>query len=159
MFCLHLYVKYTTKRPIYVKIHDIFTIIVNRFNLNRSIFIFLLFCGILLSNDFMAQSGGRRREHRNQKRASGGMFKGKKSAGNADNFARGGGRRGGGGNKAWAMRHSRPGSYKSSDSRTLFSRYRTKGKVYRHNILAKQNADRARKRVRGNKVFHRKKFF
>ncbi len=107
----------------------------------------------------MAQSGGRRREHRNQKRASGGMFKGKHSAGNADNFARGGGRRGGGKNKAWAMRHSRPGSYSSRDSRTLFSRYRTKGKAYRHNILAKQNSDRARKRVRGNKVFHRKKFF
>lgn len=156
--CLHLYVKYTTKRPIYVKIHDFFTIIVNRLKLNRSIFIFFLLCGIFLTNDFMAQSGGRRREHRNQKRASGGMFKGK-SHGNADNFARGGGRRGGGKSKAWAMRHSRPGSYSSKDSRTLFSRYRTKGKVQRHNILAKQNAERARKRVRGNKVFHHKKFF
>lgn len=106
----------------------------------------------------MAQSGGRRREHRNQKRASGGMFKGK-SRGNADNFARGGGKRHGKKNTAWAMRHSRPGSSSNHDSRTLFSRYRTKGKVYRHNILAKQNSDRARKRIRGNKVFHRKKFF
>jgi len=114
--------------------------------------------GILISSDFMAQSGGRRREHRNQKRAHSGMFKGK-SRGNADNFARGGGRRGGKKNYAWSMRHTRPGSYSSRDSRTLFSRYRTKGKVQRHNILAKQNSDRARKRVRGNKVFHRKKFF
>lgn len=106
----------------------------------------------------MAQSGGRRREHKNQRRANHTMFKGK-SRGHADNFARGGGRKKGNKNQAWSMRHSRPGSYSSRDSRTLFSRYRTKGKVQRHNILAKQNSDRARKRVRGNKVFHRKKFF
>jgi len=107
----------------------------------------------------MAQSGGRRREHRNQKRASNGMFKGKRSAGNADNFARGGGRRGGSKKSEWAMRHSRPGSAKNRDQRSLFSRHRTKGKAYRQNILAKQNSERARKRVRGNKVFHHKKFF
>ena len=118
-----------------------------------------MLCGILISNTFMAQSGGRKREHRNQKRASGGMFKGKNSAGNADNFARGGGRRNSAKNSAWSMRHSRPDSYKSRDSKNLFSRSRTKGKTYRHNILAKQNADRARKRIRGNKVFQHKKFF
>lgn len=105
----------------------------------------------------MAQSGGRKREHKNQKRGSG-MFNGKRSAGNADNFARGGGRKKGK-SVAWSMRHSRPGPSKSNDSRTLFSRYRTKGKVYRHNVLAKQNSDRARKRIRGNKVFQNKKFF
>lgn len=106
----------------------------------------------------MAQSGGRRREHRNQKRG-GGMFKSKHSAGNADNFARGSGRRSSVKNSAWSMRHSRPGSYSSKDQRNLFSRARTKGKVYRHNVLAKQNSDRARKRIRGNKVFQHKKFF
>ena len=106
----------------------------------------------------MAQSGGRKREHRNQRRAGGGMFKGH-SAGNADNFARGGIRRASVKNTAWSMRHSRPGKYKSSDSRTLFSRSRTKGKVYRHNVLAKQNSEWARKRIRGNKVFQHKKFF
>lgn len=113
--------------------------------------------GIFVSNDFMAQSGGRKREHRNQRR--GGMFKGKHSAGNADNFARGGGRRNSVKNSAWSMRHSRPGSYNSRDGRNLFARYRTKGKVNRHNILAKQNSERARKRIRGNKVFQHKKFF
>ena len=118
-----------------------------------------MLCGILISNTFMAQSGGRKREQRNQKRASGGMFKGKNSAGNADNFARGGGRRNSAKNSAWSMRHSRPDSYKSRDSKNLFSRSRTKGKTYWHNILAKQNADRARKRIRGNKVFQHKKFF
>jgi hypothetical protein len=78
---------------------------------------------------------------------------------NADNFARGGGRRNSVKNSAWSMRHSRPDSYKNRDSKNLFSRSRTKGKTYRHNILAKQNADRARKRIRGNKVFQHKKFF
>lgn len=106
----------------------------------------------------MAQSGGRRREHRNQKK-SGGMFSRKRSAGNADNFARGGGRRSGKKSSGWAMLHSKPGSYSSREQRSLFSRYRTKGKAYRHGILAKQNSERARKRVRGNKSFQRKKFF
>lgn len=117
-----------------------------------------MFCGILISNDIMAQSGSRKREHRNQRSAARGMFKGH-SAGNSDNFVRGGIRRSSVNNAAWSMRHSKPGSYKSSDSRTLFSRSRTKGKVYRHNVLAKQNSERAKKRIRGNKVFQHKKFF
>ena len=106
----------------------------------------------------MAQSGGRKREHRNQRRAGSGLFKKNRSAGNADHFARGGGNRSGKKNPVWSMRHSRPGSSRNHDQRSLFSRYRTKGKAYRHNILAKQNSDRSRRRIRGNKVFNRKKF-
>lgn len=120
--------------------------------------IFLVFLGILISNSVSAQIGGRIKEHRNQRKGKG-FLKGKQSAGNADGFARGGSKRSGRKKSGWFMQHSRAGLMSKKNQGGLFSRYRTKGKIYKQNKLDQQNTERARKRVRGSKVFRRKKFF
>lgn len=105
----------------------------------------------------LAQTGGKKREHRNQRKGSS-KFRGAKSAGNADAFERGGrrgkSRKGG----AWVYRTTPSSKKQNREQRFLFSRYRTKGKKSRDGILAKQNHDRSSRRVRGNKVFHKRKF-
>lgn len=106
-------------------------------------------------NDLSAQ--GRKKEVRNQRRA-GSLFKRKSSAGNADAFARGGRRGKGKTNTAWVYKHKKVSKKQHKENRFLFSRYRTKGKRRRDGIIAKQNASRAKRRVRGNKVFHKRKF-
>src|SRR4051812_46232484 len=99
--------------------------------LKRFLLILLLLFGIGISNDYLAQSGGKKREG-TKKRARKSLFA-PRSASNADVFANGGTRRGifsrlfrrdpG----AWQYKSS--GSVKSQnrENRGLFSRYRTKG--------------------------------
>lgn len=130
--------------------------------MKKVLLILLLLLGIGASNEFYSQTGGRKREHRNQKRGS--MFKRSRSAGHADKFAKGAGRKGflarlfKKDRPAWVYHPTRPGKTQNREQRFLFSRYRTKGKKYREGILAKQNSERARRRSRGNSVFHHKKY-
>jgi len=123
----------------------------------------LLFC-IGASNLVMAQTGGRKREHRNQ-RSGGGFFHFKKSGGHADAFAKGGQKKGFfarifHGNKsggAWAYKKTRPGIKQNKEQPKLFTRNRTKSKRYRDGILARQNRQRGVTRVRGNSSFSKSK--
>lgn len=128
--------------------------------LKRFLLIIFLLFGIGISNGYLAQSGGKKREG-SKKRARKSLF-GPKSASNADVFANGGNKRGifsrwrdpG----AWQYKSS--GSVKSHnrDNRNLFKRRRTEGMENNRRTQERQNRDRARKRVRGNKVFARKKY-
>lgn len=126
--------------------------------------IFALLLGFGISNEYFSQAGGRKREHRNQRRSGGRMFGGAKSKGNADKFAKGAGRKGiiarlfKQDRPAWVYHPTKPGKVQKRESKFLFSRYRTKGKRYNSGVLAKQNADRARRRSRGNAVFSKRKY-
>ncbi|MDX2173731.1 MAG: hypothetical protein SFY56_11470 [Bacteroidota bacterium] len=121
--------------------------------------VLLCFC---VSNTSVAQTGGRKREHRNQKRGS--LFKRNRSTGHADKFARGTNRRGvfarmfRKDRPAWVYHSTKSGRAQKRETKHLFTRYRTKGKRYKDGILAKQNAERSRKRVRGNSTFHKRKY-
>lgn len=134
--------------------------------MKKIVFIFLLVAGLFCTEDLFSQSGGRRREHKNQRRKTIRIFhKSSKSNGNADRFARGAGRSGffkrvfyNNQAPAWVMHHKRESKSQRRENNFLFGRYRTKGKRYREGILAKQNNDRARRRVRGSAVFHKKKY-
>src|SRR4051812_35350100 len=127
--------------------------------LKRLLIILLLLSGIGISNEYLAQTGGKKREGRTRSRKS--LFA-PKSKGNADVFANGGQKRGifsrwrdpG----AWQYKSS--GSVKSQnrENRNLFNRHRTEGRQNNAKVLERQNRDRARKRVRGNKVFSKKKY-
>jgi hypothetical protein len=131
--------------------------------LKKVLLIIVLFFGLGISNDFYAQTGGRKREHRNQKR-SGSIFKRQRSAGNADRFAKGGGRKGfiarlfRKDRPSWVYHATNPGKKQNREQRYLFSRFRTKGKKYKDGIQAKQNSERSRRRVRGNSTFHHRKY-
>ncbi len=122
----------------------------------------MLLSGILMSEDFYAQAGGKRREHRNQRRASMHFFR-NKSQGNADKFAQGAGKSGifarlfKRDRPAWVYHPTKINKQHRGESRNLFSRYHTKGRKYRSGVLAKQNSDRARRRDRGNRSFSRAK--
>lgn len=127
--------------------------------------LFILFA-IGATTPIMAQSiGGRKREHRNQRRGGGKLFKRQRSSGNADAFARGGHKRGFlarlfKGNKdgsAWVYRKTNPGAKQKREQGQLFTRNRTKAKKYRDGILARQNHQRASSRVRGNTSFSKRK--
>jgi len=130
--------------------------------LKKFLIITLLLFGLGFSNDFSAQTGGRKREHRNQRRGK--TFRRHRSAGHADEFARGGSKRSmfsrlfHKSRPAWSPKRRTTDRSRYADNRKLFSRYRTKGKQYNEMVLSKRNADRARKRVRGNKTFARKKY-
>lgn len=129
--------------------------------LKRFLIILFLLFGIGISNDYLAQTGGRKREGRSRARKS--LFA-PRSQGNADVFAGGGSKRGifsrlfrrdpG----AWQYKSS--GSVKSHnrDNRRLFNRHRTEGRQNNARVQDRQNRERARKRVRGNKVFSKKKY-
>lgn len=122
-------------------------------------FIFLLTFITGFFTEIFAQSGGRKKEHRNQRKGGGSMFN--KSKGNAESFAKGGGNRKKSKRRSdnlWVYRKTPTNKKINRETRFLFSRYRTKGKRYREGILAKQNASRAKSRVRGNKVFHKPKY-
>lgn len=131
--------------------------------MKRILFIVALILGLGISNNSYAQAGGRKKEHRNQRR-SGGLFKRTRSAGNADRFAKGAGRKGvfarlfKKDRPAWTYHATNPGRKQNREQRQLFSRFRTKGKRYKDGIQAKQNSDRSRKRVRGNSTFNHKKY-
>ncbi|MBK7309607.1 MAG: hypothetical protein IPI93_02160 [Sphingobacteriaceae bacterium] len=116
---------------------------------------FLFFTGLI--TEVYSQSGGRKREHRNQRRGSS-KFRNGKSAGNADAFARGGKRGKSRKTGAWVYRPTPSSKKMNKEQRFIFTRYRTKGKKQRDGILTKQNSDRSHRRVRGNKVFHKRKF-
>ncbi len=132
-------------------------------HLKKIIFIFALLLGLGISNEYYSQSGGRRKEHRNQRRGASRSF-GKRSAGNADKFAQGAGRKGffsrlfAKKQGAWVYHPTNAGKKQNKEAPHLFSRYRTKGRKYHSGILAKQNSDRSRKRVKGNKSFSRNKY-
>lgn len=102
-----------------------------------------------------AQTGGRKRERRNQRRAS--IFKRNPSAGNADEFAKGG-KRSKKKSSAWVYRPTPTSKKQRKEQSSLFSRFRTKGGKVNESFLSRQNHDRAKSRVRGNKVFHKRKF-
>lgn len=130
--------------------------------MQRLVFIFLLIIGFGFSTEYLAQSGGRKKEHRNQRR-SGRLF-GPASKGNADKFSRGTGRKGlmarlfKKDRPAWVYHETRPSKVQKREQRYLFSRYRTKGKKYNSGVLTRQNADRSKRRTRGNAVFARRKY-
>lgn len=125
---------------------------------------FLLFA-IGVTTPIVAQTGGRKREHRNQRGGGGGLFHRKKSGGHADAFAKGGNKRGflarifkgkkSGG--AWVYHKTKPGIKQRKEQPKLFSRNRTKGKRFTDGIIAQQNRSRAKHRVRGNQSFSKKK--
>lgn len=126
--------------------------------LKKLVLIFLLCFATGLVTEVYAQTGGRKREHRNQKRGS--KKFGAKSAGNADAFARGGSNKRNSRKKSqgWVYRPTPTSKKQRKEQKYLFSRYRTKGKKQREGIFARQDADRSKRRVRGNKVFHKRKF-
>ncbi len=111
--------------------------------------------------------GGRKKEHRNQRKSSfrHGIKSGKHSRGNADAFARGGANNGffyklthKPNNGAWVYRPTNPGKKQNKEQPHLFSRFRTKNKKYKDGVLAKQNGARSKSRVRGNSVFHKRHY-
>lgn len=112
----------------------------------------ILLC-IGITTPMMAQTGGRKKEHRNQ-RGGGSIFKRKKSGGHADAFAKGGqkkgflarlfkGKKSSGG---WVYHKTNPGTKQNKEQSKLFSRFRTKNKRYRDGVLANQNRKRASSR-------------
>lgn len=126
--------------------------------LKRLLFIFLITLTTGLLTESFSQTSGRKKEHRNQRRAS--KKFGVKSAGNADDFARGGSKRRSFRKKSqsWVYRPTTTPKSQHNEQRFLFMRFRTKGKKQREGIIAKQDAERSSRRVRGNKVFHKRKF-
>lgn len=124
------------------------------------ILLFVTFC-IGFSTTTFAQTGGRKKEHRNQ-RSRGKLFKRTKSGGHADAFAKGGHKKsffarifkGGSSKSSWSYRKTNPGSKQRSEQAQLFKRSRTKNKSFRDGILASQNKKRAGGRTRN---FNKKK--
>ncbi len=126
--------------------------------MKRLLLILVLLFAVGSFTDAVAQ--GRKREHKNQRKGGGGKrkihkFSGGKSSGGF--FARmfSGKRRIPGG---WVYKPTRPGKKQNMEQRNLFSRYRTKNKRYKDGIQARLNRERARKRSRGNAVFHKRKY-
>ncbi len=109
----------------------------------------ILLC-IGITTPMMAQTGGRKKEHRNQ-RGGGSIFKRKKSGGHADAFAKGGQKKGffarlfkGKKSKGgWVYHKTNPGIKQNREQSKLFSRFRTKNKRFRDGVLANQNRKRA----------------
>ena len=127
-----------------------------------SILFLLLTIGI--TTPLVAQvTGGRKKEHRNQR--GGGKLFGPKSRGNAGAFATGGHKKGFlarifKGNKSggpWVYHKTNPGKKQKKEQPKLFSRNRTKGKRFTDGIIAQQNKKRSSSRVRGNSSFSKKK--
>lgn len=121
-----------------------------------------IFFAIILGSTVYAQSGGKKREHRNQR--GGGFHLFSKKRGNASAFAshkrknrwiarifRGERVTAGG----WVY-HKSPGSHKTDH--TLFHRFRTKNKVFKDKLQARINKQRAKNRKRGNSTFSKRKY-
>lgn len=119
-----------------------------------------------MSTASIAQTGGRKKEHRNQ-RSRGGfkLFSRPKSGGHADAFAKGGRKKGFfarifKGNKsggAWVYKKTNPGAKQNREQAQLFKRSRTKNKTYRDGILASQNKRRAANRSSSRNFSKRKR--
>jgi hypothetical protein len=129
------------------------------------VYIFLVLFGIGLSTPILAQTGGRKKEHRNQRRGGFKLFKGGKSKGNANAFARSSRKQGflarifgkSKSTQGWSYRSTKMSRKQRTEDRHVFKRYRTRGAKSNFSILSRQNRDRSHRRVRGNKVFSRKK--
>ncbi len=59
----------------------------------------------------------------------------------------------------WIYRKTKSGSIQNREFPKLFKRYRTNGKKESSKILERQNRLRTKRRVRGNDVFHKRKYF
>ncbi len=59
----------------------------------------------------------------------------------------------------WVYRKTSPGRIQNREMSNLFRRNRTIGKNEYSKIIKRQNKLRAKRRVRGNKVFHKRKYF
>ena len=88
---------------------------------------------ILFSFSAFSQSGGRMKERKNQKRL-------------VQHISRSG----------W--NYKKTPKFHKKETKYLFSWNITSGKKYKRKLLTKINRDRARKRVRGNLVFARRKY-
>ena len=131
---------------------------------NKLFVVLVLLMSICASTSIMAQIGGRKKEHRNQ-RSGGSLFNRKKSGGHADAFAKGGSKKSflsrifkrnkSGG--PWVYKKTNPGIKQKKEQPRLFSRNRTKSKRYRDGVLANQNKKRSSTRSRGNTSFGKKK--
>lgn len=127
------------------------------------VILLLLFIGA--TSPLMAQViGGRKKEHRNQ-RSGGFRLFGGKSKGNADAFAKGGHKKnflarifkGNKSNGPWVYRKTNPGIKQNREQSKLFTRNRTKGKLFTDGIIAQQNKRRSATRIRGNQSFSKRK--
>ncbi len=121
--------------------------------------VFTLFC----NSQIYAQSGGKKREHKNQRKGSSRLFGGRKSKGNANAFAKGSRGSSSRGifkkkHSAWAYHSTKSNTKRRNENKFLFKRNRTRGRKFNESILTRQNADRAKKRSRGNAVFHKRKY-
>jgi hypothetical protein len=59
----------------------------------------------------------------------------------------------------WIYRKTEPGNIQNRELPKLFKRYRTNGKKESSKILERQNRLRAKRRIRGSDVFHKRKYF
>ena len=127
--------------------------------MKRLLVILTLLCAFGITTPVIAQ--GRKREHKNQHRGGGGKKRGHsfahggKKQGNVFSRMFSGKKRIAGG---WVYKPTRPGKKQNKEQHHLFTRYRTKNKRYKDGIQARLNRERARKRSRGNAVFHKRKY-
>lgn len=116
----------------------------------------VLILAVCATTNVVAQTGGRKKEHRNQR--SGSLFHKRKSSGHADAFAKGGNHKGffarifkkKSSNGSWVYKKTNPGLKQNREQSRLFSRNRTKAKQYRDGLLANQNKQRAKSRSRNS---------
>lgn len=120
--------------------------------------------GLLVAFSLSAQTGGKKKEFRNQR--GGGFHLFKKNKGNARAFAKGHNKR----KKSFIARlfngervtaggwvyHKTPGSHKTDHS--LFHRYRTKNKVFKDKLQARINKQRMKRMKRGNSTFSKRRY-
>ncbi|MCX8143590.1 MAG: hypothetical protein N3F62_04945 [Bacteroidia bacterium] len=125
---------------------------------------FFIVMGMFIAFSLAAQTGGKKREHRNQRGGGFHLFKFNKSKGNANAFAKNKRKKGFlarifSGDKVTAggwVYHRTPGTHR--DDHSLFHRFRTKNKAFKDKLQARINKQRSRNRVRGNSIFHKKKY-
>ncbi len=120
--------------------------------------------GMVLVFSLSAQTGGKKREHRNQRGGKFILFN--KSKGNANAFAKSKSTRKKGflarllsGERVTAggwIYHKTPGSHQTDHS--LFHRFRTKNKVYKDQLQVHINKQRSKSRKRGNSGFSKRKY-
>jgi hypothetical protein len=133
-------------------------------NLARLFSIFIFLVSVCLTSSMLAQSiGGRKKERRNQHGNS--VFHRKRSAGNADAFARGGRKKGlfarifskKSQNGPWVYRPTATSLKQKKEQPQLFHRNRTNAKRGRDKMLFNQNKKRVSHRVRGSSAFSKRK--
>lgn len=59
----------------------------------------------------------------------------------------------------WIYRRTKPGRIQEREMPKLFKRWRTNGEKESSRIKERQNRLRAKRRVRGKRVFHKRKYF